>query len=316
MLEFKHLCKGRMGYHRRVGERPSARPGQYGVPASRAAWDSVDYLLNDWARERPGLDFTPVGVILRMGRVRRHLERRLGEVFARHGLTAADFQVLVNLRRSGEPYCMPQARLMEALGLTSGTVSLRLDRLVKAGTVRREPDPDDRRGSLIRLTADGLRLFEAVAPEHLANEERLLSALTTEQRTTLADLLRHVLASLEPAPCAAPVLLGLSVESAVVARSRRLAVGLSDTAGLLVAHVEPGSPADAAGLIRGDLIVEANGRQALSTVTLAELLEDLPQDAGVALTVLRGNDSQRVTVRPGGGAAPRRRRKTPATAGE
>src|ERR1700758_2139554 len=236
MLEFKHLCKGLVGYHRRVGKRASAGPRRYGVPASRAAWDSVDYLLNDWARERPGLDFTPVGVILRMGRVRRHLERRLGEVFARHGLTAADFQVLVNLRRSGEPYCMPQARLMEALGLTSGTVSLRLDRLVKAGTVSREPDPDDRRGSLIRLTADGLRLFEAVAPEHLANEERLLSALTAEQSTTLANLLRHVLASLEPPHCSVSARLGLSVESAIVARTRRVAVGLSDTAGLLVAE--------------------------------------------------------------------------------
>ena len=94
-----------------------------------------------------------MGIVNRLGRVRRQLERRLAEVFAEHDLTAADFLVVVNLRRAGEPYCMPQARLMDALGLTSGTVSLRLDRLVKAGTVARQPDPNDRRGSLIRLSS-------------------------------------------------------------------------------------------------------------------------------------------------------------------
>jgi DNA-binding MarR family transcriptional regulator len=279
-----------------MAERGS--PRRYGVPASPAAWDSVDHLLDDWARERPDLDFTPVGVVTRLGRVRRHLERHLAEVFADHGLTPADFQVVVNLRRSGAPYCMPQARLMDALGLTSGTVSLRLERLVKAGTVTREPDPDDRRGSLIRLTEDGLRLFDVLAPDHLANEERLLSTLTTDQRRTLADLLRHLLAALENRRCPVADRLGLRLESAIVARARRQAVGLSDTAGLLVAAVEPGSPAEAAGLAKGDLIVEMNDQPALSAVAFAELLDELPAHQGVRLTVLRGDRPRGIELTP------------------
>jgi DNA-binding MarR family transcriptional regulator len=267
------------------------------VPACESAWDSVDYLLDDWARERPDLDFTAVGVITRLGRVRTHVARQLAEVFAGHGLTPADFQVLVNLRRSGAPYRMPQARLMDALGLTSGTVSLRLDRLVKAGTVAREPDPNDRRGSLIRLTDDGLRLFDVIAPEHLANEDRLLSALTTQQRHTLADLLRHLLVSFDKhGRTVAEV--GLTLESAPVARARRRTVGLSDTAGLLVAAVQPLSPAAAAGLRRGDLLVEVNGQPSLSAITFAEILDELPEGQPLRLTALRGNERRKVQLVP------------------
>ena len=281
-----------------MGERASTKPlRRYGVPVCRASWDSVDGLLDDWAHQRPDLDFTSVGVITRLARVRTHFDRYLAEVFEGHGLTPADFHVLVTLRRSGSPYRMPQARLMDALGLTSGTVSLRLERLVKAGTVTREPDPDDRRGTLVSLTEDGQRLFDVIAPEHLANEDRLLSALTKEQQATLADLLRHLLASLETRHCALDPRIGLTLESAITARRRRQAVGLSDAPGLLVAAVEPRSPAEAAGLARGDLIVEANDQPALSGIALSEIVDRLPAGRALELVLLRGNEPHTAAIK-------------------
>jgi DNA-binding MarR family transcriptional regulator len=275
-----------------VGEEPRL----YAVPDCESAWDSVDYLLADWARERPDLDFTPVAVINRLGRVRTLLQSRMAEVFAGHDLTPADFLVVVNLRRAGAPYQMPQARLMDALGLTSGTVSLRLDRLVKRGVVIREPDPNDRRGSVIRLSEDGLRLFDVLAPEHLANEELMLSALTEQDRTTLAELLRHLLVSLEPARPSPAVHLGMAVESAITARRRRSDVGLPDAAGLLVTAVEPGSPAHIAGIQRGDLLVDIGGRPTRSTVILTEAFTALRNGESLELTVLRGDELRRLTI--------------------
>jgi DNA-binding MarR family transcriptional regulator len=280
-----------------VSEHP-AEPvrGPYGVPAWRAGWDSVDRVLDDWARERPDLDFTPVGVLSRLEKVRTHIDSELIAVFAEHGLTAADFTVIVTLRRSGAPYRMPQARLMDALELTSGTVSVRLDRLEKGGIVTRGPDPENGRGAIVQLTRTGVALFDVVAPAHLANEDRLLSALSVPERQALADLLRRLLSSYETQHTGVAEHLGLQLESAPVARRRRQAVGLLDASGLLVAAVRPGSPADAAGIARGDLIVEIDGRPVLSTVTLAELLEAAAAGQLLSVGVLRGDRRRTLRV--------------------
>ncbi len=66
--------------------------------------DSIDQLLADWARERPDLDFSPVGIINRLARVRAHLDSALLQVFRSFSLTSADFRVIVALRRAGSPY--------------------------------------------------------------------------------------------------------------------------------------------------------------------------------------------------------------------
>src|SRR5262249_33465482 len=181
---------------------------KFGVPACATARDRVDQVLLDWDRERPDLDFSPVGVVSRLGRARSYLDAELAAVFARFGLTSADFGVIITLRRSGRPYAMPQARLMDALGLTSGTVSVRLDRLEQRGIVSREPDPGSARGSLVRLTGKGLRLFDEVAPVHLANEDRLLSALSRDERQTPPALLPPPLAAVPRPPTPASPRLG------------------------------------------------------------------------------------------------------------
>jgi DNA-binding MarR family transcriptional regulator len=276
----------------------------YGVPACREAWDSVDHVLADWARERPDLDFTPVGVVTRMARVRDYLDAAVGAVFAGFGLTAADFIVIVTLRRSGAPYRMPQARLMDALGLTSGTVSVRLDRLERRGIVTRAPDPASARGSMVQLTSEGLALFDQVAPVHLANEERLLAALTGDERLALAGLLRRLLASFETHTTDVAGWLGLTLEPAHLAQQRRQAVGLAHRPGMLVAAVRPGSPGAEAGIEHGDLLTHLDGQPVISSTGLALLLGGLAGRDCVTATVIRGNDELSVAIRLPAGPEP------------
>ena len=71
----------------------------------------------------------------------------------------------------------------------------RLDGLESAGLVERLADPDDRRGRLVALSAKGRALVDRAVVEHLANEQRLLGALSTSERRTLANLLRKLLVS-------------------------------------------------------------------------------------------------------------------------
>lgn len=244
--------------------------------------DSVDAILAQWHAEQPGLSVAPVGIVTRLGRVRAHLETALAEVFAGYDLTPADFQALVTLRRIGAPYQMGQAELMRAMGLTSGTISLRLARLEQRDIVVREPHPQDKRGATVRLTTQGLELFERIAPAHLRGEERMLSALTPEEQDQLAALLRKLLASYEHTGPTAAQAWGMSLEPAHIARRQRAVVGLSDRPGLLVTRVHPGSLAYHAGIQPGDLITDWAGRPVHTPADLRAAPGPVP------LTWLRG----------------------------
>jgi hypothetical protein len=98
----------------------AARSGLSGLTGLRLP---VDALVASWRAERPDLDFSPVEVVSRLGRVRSHVDVALAELFSAYGLGAATFGVLVTLARVGGDRGVSQRRLMDELGLTSGTIS-------------------------------------------------------------------------------------------------------------------------------------------------------------------------------------------------
>lgn len=282
------------------GPHPTAGP--------RGAEDSIDRVRDHWAVVRPDLDMAPMAVVARLARVRAHIDAELESVYAPHGLTGPAFLALVTLRRLDQPGGVSQRQLADELALTAGTVSVRVDRLVAAGLATRRPDPDDRRGARVALTAAGHRLFDAVAPEHLAREVELLAALDGGQQAQLADLLRTLLLSFEGSapPEGVPARLGLRLAPAHVAIAMRRAVGLPDAWGLLVREVDPTGAGAAAGLRVGDVIVKADGRELRAAATLyAALAEALPSGR-LRLEVVRASSTRRVTVRLDATAGPDR----------
>ena len=161
--------------------------------------DGVDLIVEQWRRERPDLDPSPIGVIGRISRLARELEARLEPVYREEGLEGGWYDVLATLRRSGPPYRLRPTEFAGALMLTSSGTTKRLDRLEQAGLIMRGPDPQDRRGTLITLTDEGHELIDSVTEAHLANEHRLLGALTDAEQRRLADLLRKLQLGLPPA---------------------------------------------------------------------------------------------------------------------
>ncbi len=161
--------------------------------------DGVDLILEQWRRERPELDPSPIGVVGRISRLARELEQRLERVYREHGLEPGWHDVLATLRRTGPPYRLRPTEFSSALMLTTSGTTKRLDRLEQAGLITRGPDPEDRRGTQITLTAAGRRLIDSVTEAHLENERELLAALTDAEQRRLADLLRKLQLGLPPA---------------------------------------------------------------------------------------------------------------------
>jgi DNA-binding MarR family transcriptional regulator len=157
--------------------------------------DSVDRITSQWNTVRPDLDIAPIGVIGRVSRLSRLVDRRLGENFARFGIENWMYDVLATLRRSGEPYALTAGDLVRQTMVTTGAITNRIDRLAERGLVERA-GTDDRRKVLVRLTAQGFDLVEEVVVAHMATEREILAALSPRQQDELAHLLRTTLLSL------------------------------------------------------------------------------------------------------------------------
>ena len=146
-----------------------------------AATDEVDDLVAAWQAERPDLDVQPMQVLSRISRLARHLDRERRSAFAAHDLESWEFDVLAALRRQGAPYELSPGALLRATMVTSGTMTNRIDRLEQAGLVRRRPDPQDKRGVLVTLTAAGQSRVDATLADLLEKEQALLAGLDREQ---------------------------------------------------------------------------------------------------------------------------------------
>lgn len=159
--------------------------------------DEVDRIVEAWRRERPDLDVAPLSILSRVTRLSRHLDIMRRAAFAAHQLEVWEFDVLSALRRAGEPYQLSPGTLVAQTLVTSGTMTNRIDRLAERGLVERLPAPADRRGVLVRLTDEGRARVDGAMEDLLHVEGGLLSALSEQDRTSLADLLRVVVTPFE-----------------------------------------------------------------------------------------------------------------------
>ena len=118
------------------------------------------------------------------------------DLAAEHGLTLGDYQVFVYLSEAPNR-SMRMCDLADRLQLSPSGLTRRLDGLVKAGFVTREPSIDDRRVMLATLTPAGFAALEKAAPDHVASVRRhIFDHLDSDQVDALASIFQSIKAGL------------------------------------------------------------------------------------------------------------------------
>lgn len=137
--------------------------------------DSVGGELADWLARMPaGVDPDTEAARQRIGRLSRQFGQVLARAAAEHGMTVGDWEALSVLHRAG-PVCTPK-QVAETLALTSGTVSVRLERLVAAGLVEQVAAADGR-SRPVRLTRKGRARWRAATAARTAYERELFGGV-------------------------------------------------------------------------------------------------------------------------------------------
>ena len=159
--------------------------------------DSVDICTVDITSRYSQIDPQVEGVVSRMSSIGKHLSRAFDQTLSDYGLNHGEYRLLLRLATRSADNRMSAGDLSRALSLSSGAMTNRLDRLETAGLIRRVADPRDRRGVLVELTEQGKKQIDDAVTEQAVKEIDSLAVLKPRELTTLNDLLRKVLASLE-----------------------------------------------------------------------------------------------------------------------
>ena len=110
------------------------------------------------------------------------------ELSRRSGLSAADYEVLVQLSEAPERRLRMSELAAQSLSSKS-RLSHQVSRLERLGWVRREECPTDRRGAFAALTDEGFGILEEAAKGHVQDVRRhLFDRLTNEQVASLAEI--------------------------------------------------------------------------------------------------------------------------------
>lgn len=169
--------------------------------------DRVDTIIREWHERRPNLDFSSLELVSRVIRASHFLQARLDDIAEAYGLShTGDLDVLTDLDRAGPPYQRTPSELAESLLLTAGGMTVRLNRLQRAGLIDRLPNPRDGRGVLVRLMPLGKELAEDALATLLDTQAASLGGLQPSEQADLASLLRTLLIGLGDTPAFRPAI--------------------------------------------------------------------------------------------------------------
>lgn len=155
--------------------------------------DRLDDSIRVWAREVAELDALTEGIVERMQFLAKAFDRSLDETLTQYGLDRHSYYLLAWLRKHGAPYRGSPGELAADMRLSSGAMTNRLDRVEAAGLIRRLPNPNDRRGTIIEPTEAGNASWDSATGTAARREAMIASVLERAEREELHRLLRRLM---------------------------------------------------------------------------------------------------------------------------
>jgi DNA-binding MarR family transcriptional regulator len=178
---------GSPGAHRRDERDPSAAP----AVADDGPEDDYDehsrWAIAEWSE----IEAVVESIVSRIDMSQRHLERAAVDTRGQVGLAHGELKILLRLARGARS----QGRLAKVLLVSTGTMTNQLDKLEGAGLIVRTPDPADRRGKIVEMTAKGRSVLDTYVNVQAKRERQLLSGLDEAEKEQLNGLLRKLMAS-------------------------------------------------------------------------------------------------------------------------
>jgi DNA-binding MarR family transcriptional regulator len=157
-------------------------------------------IAESWARERPDLDPVDYLLPIYMVRLGRIVERDGDQIWKRmFKISSPEMRVLLALRRAGGDFSRRPTDLFRALLVTSGAITKIVDRLSADGLVKRRPDPSDKGGFLIHLTAKGKKVADDALTQMTRTTVLAASriSLSRRERKLMVDLCERILLDIE-----------------------------------------------------------------------------------------------------------------------
>jgi len=154
--------------------------------------DGIDERQNQWRSELPDVDTRGMAILGRARWITLAARPPIEAVLKAYDLDSGEADVLFTLLRSGPPYRLRPTELFRSLMISSGGLTDRLNRLAKAGLIRRVEAEGDGRSLPVELTEEGRRRAREAFREDMAIEAAMLQGLTEEEQVQLAALLRKL----------------------------------------------------------------------------------------------------------------------------
>ena len=161
-----------------------------------ATEDFADRVEKEWDASFPERHLKSVPAVMRLMRFSQHAAEMSERAFEAFGMTRGEGEVLSAIVRSPEHALNPKA-VRANLVVSSGGLSARIAKLEEKRLIERLPDPNDKRGAILRATPEGIaRALEAHAA-HTELERRMIEVLSEEERSILEAILKKLVATVK-----------------------------------------------------------------------------------------------------------------------